>query len=80
MKRKIAGWLAAFATVALLTGCGSDAEVPLNQMKVEKYVTLGDYNNLSVTVDAIKVDFDGIVSPSVFNAENFQLTENEIEI
>lgn len=56
MKRKIAGWMAAFATVALLTGCGSDAEVPLNQMKVEKYVTLGDYNNLSVTVDAIKVD------------------------
>lgn len=34
----------------------------------------------AAAVDAIKVDFDGIVSPSVFNAENFQLTENEIEI
>lgn len=30
--------------------------------------------------DAIEVDFDGIVLPDVFNAENFQLTENEIEI
>lgn len=56
MKRKIAGWMAALAAAILLTGCNSDADMPLNRMKVEKYVTLGDYNNISVTVDAIKVD------------------------
>lgn len=53
---KIGKMAAALGLAALLTGCGSDGDVPLNQMKVEKYVTLGDYQNLSVTVDAAAVD------------------------
>ncbi len=35
---------------------GNDVSVPLHQMKVEEFVTLGDYANLNVTVDAIAVD------------------------
>lgn len=53
---KLGKMAAALGLAALLTGCGSDGDVPLNQMKVEKYVTLGDYQNLSVTVDAAAVD------------------------
>lgn len=56
MKRKYAGIVAALALTVFMTGCGSDLDVPLNQMKVEKYVTLGDYSNLSVNVDAVAVD------------------------
>lgn len=56
MKRRFMGVTAVLAAVALLTGCGSDLDVPLNQMKVEKYVTLGDYSGLSVNVDAVAVD------------------------
>lgn len=56
MKGKFAGIAAALTAAVILTGCGSEVDVPLNQMKVEKYVTLGDYNNLSVTLDAVAVD------------------------
>lgn len=56
MKKKIAGALTALVTAVLLVGCGSQVNVPLNQMKVEKYVTLGDYANLQVKADAASVD------------------------
>lgn len=56
MKRKIAGMLAALAAAALMGGCGSDVDKPLNEMKVEKYVKLGDYSSFEVTVDVIGVD------------------------
>ena len=56
MKKKIAGALTALAMAVLLAGCGSQVNVPLNQMKVEKYVTLGDYANLQVKADAASVD------------------------
>ncbi|MCM1192774.1 MAG: FKBP-type peptidyl-prolyl cis-trans isomerase [Butyrivibrio sp.] len=56
MKKKLAGMLAAFAAAVLMTGCGSDTDKPLNQMKVDKYVTLGDYSSFEVAVDVIGVD------------------------
>ena len=44
------------AAAFLSAGCGSRVDVPLNQMEVERYVTLGDYNNLSVSVAPASVD------------------------
>lgn len=46
-----------------------EPEVSLNEMKVEDYVTLGDYQNLEVTVDANEV-----------NAENVYALLNEIYV
>lgn len=43
--------MAALFAVCLLAGCGKDAEVSLNKMKVENYVTLCDYRNLTVSVE-----------------------------
>lgn len=58
MKKKFAGMIAALAAAVLMAGCGSDVDPskPLNQMKVDKYVTLGDYSSFEVTVDVIGVD------------------------
>ena len=53
--RKRLGVLAALFAVCMLAGCGEDADVSLNQMKVEKYVTLGDYKNLAVSVEKTAV-------------------------
>lgn len=49
--RKIGGILAAVCAAGLLAGCGQDAEVSLHEMKVENYVTLGDYMNLDISVE-----------------------------
>ena len=51
MKKNLLKVLAALSAVVLLTGCG-DADKALHEMKVEKYVTLGDYSNLTVEVDS----------------------------
>ena len=48
MKKKILGMIAAGMSVFLLAGCSSEAEKTLNEMKVEKYVTLGEYKNLEI--------------------------------
>lgn len=55
MKKTIAVFAAALA-VGILTGCGSDADKPLKDLDVEKYVTLGEYKGLSVSVEPIAVD------------------------
>ena len=44
---------AVLSAAVLLTGCGNDSAATnreLNEMKVEKYVDLGDYTNISVSV------------------------------
>jgi len=60
MKKKILGLLAAVFTVGALAGCDSTGvEVTtssdLKDMKVEKYVTLGEYKGLTVEVAPVEV-------------------------
>ena len=62
MKKRVSLMLALFMAVSLLAGCGSDAGKALHEMKVEKYVTLGEYTGLNVTVP----------SPEVTEAEKTQ--------
>ncbi len=57
MRRKFAGLAAVLAAAVLITGCGSDdAGKPLDQMKVEKYVKIGDYGSFEVSLDKVGVD------------------------
>lgn len=57
MKRRFAGLAAVLAAAALMTGCGgSDAGKPLDQMKVDKYVKVGDYGSFDVSLDKVGVD------------------------
>lgn len=55
MKKRVAKIIAVLLAAGVLTGCGSDADKPLNQMNVGKYVTLGDYNNLNISVTPAEV-------------------------
>lgn len=51
--------MAAFLAVCLLAGCGQEPAVTnsnLNEMKVDKYVTLGDYSNISISVAPVEVE------------------------
>lgn len=50
MKKRVAKVMAMLLAVSVLAGCGSDGDKPLGQLNVDKYVTLGDYNNLNVSV------------------------------
>ena len=72
MKRKILGFLAAVLSMCMLAGCGAkdtgdgtDAttgagaeSTALKDMDVDKYVTLGAYKGLAVSVDTVEVDED----------------------
>lgn len=50
-------WLAVVLAVCALAGCGgNDADVPLKDMDVDKYVTLGEYRGIEVSVAPITVD------------------------
>lgn len=55
MKKKIMSILAAVLAVGVLAGCGEETLV-LKDMKVEKYVTIGEYKGLEVNVAAPVVD------------------------
>lgn len=59
-KKKIAQVLAALFVAGILTGCASkdkqEEEILLKDMKVEQYVTLGEYKGLKVTVAKPEVD------------------------
>lgn len=55
--RKIAcGAIPVLLAAGLMAGCGSEEDLPLSQLKTEKYVTLGDYKNLTVSVRQPKAD------------------------
>lgn len=72
MKKKTLGLLAAVLSVAMLAGCGAKdtgngtgtatgagtESTALKDMDVDKYVTLGEYNGLEVSVDTVEVDED----------------------
>lgn len=55
MNRKIAIVLAALLASVVLGGCGSESGA-LKDMKVEKYVTLGEYRGLPAQAAAVTVD------------------------
>lgn len=58
MRKKMFGAVALLSAAAILGGCGAEKELPLYQMDVDKYVTLGDYNNLEVSAEDYGVDED----------------------
>ena len=97
MKRKFWRWTVALTAIVCLAGCGSDAdvsadrikterEVPLNRLNVERIVTLGDYSNLSVNVDSIRVDEADLntllnnVYLSSVDAEQFGIVDRAVEV
>lgn len=50
MKKKLALIMAVVLTTGLFGGCGSDEGKSVGEMKVEKYVTLGEYKGIQVTL------------------------------
>lgn len=54
MKKKCTAVLAMLAAICLLAGCGSADITALKDVKVEKYVKLGEYKGLPVTITAAK--------------------------
>lgn len=51
MKKGLLSAAAMLLTAGLLAGCGSE-EPSLNKMDVDKYVTLGDYSSLDLSIDS----------------------------
>ena len=77
MKKKIVSIAAALMAVGMLAGCGSaDAAKELKDMNVEKYVTLGEYKGLEVTVDPVSVDESEVESLMTSAYSNYVTAEN----
>lgn len=74
MKKRIGNILAIVLAAGMLTGCGKEnAGTSLKDMDVEKYVTLGEYSGLEITVDPIAVS-DSEVEELVASAYNNYVT------
>lgn len=56
MKKKIAIVLSAIMAIAMLGGCAAEESDTLTEIEVEKYVTLGEYKGLEVSVQDVAVD------------------------
>lgn len=62
MKKIVYSAIAVFLAAGLFAGCGDEQkkeqeqQLPLSQLDVDKYVTLGDYNNLSVSTAPAEVN------------------------
>lgn len=86
MKKKLAMILTAILAMSLFTGCGSDEGKSVGEMKVEKYVTLGDYKGLNVTVDAAAVDeaeqeeYVAMIYNGYVTAESGGVTDRAVEV
>lgn len=87
MKKKLINLLAILTATCMLAGCGSDnAEQTLQEMDVEKYVTIGEYKGLTVTVDPISVDDSEVESlmqsaySSAVTAENGGITDRAVAV
>ena len=99
MKKKTLGFLAAVLSMCMLVGCGAkdtgdgtDAatgagaeSTALKDMDVDKYVTLGEYKGLEVSVDTVEVDedeWDSLVNNVYYGnitAENGGITDRAVE-
>lgn len=86
MKKKVVSILAIMMAAGMLGGCGSVADKPLKDVDVDKYVTLGEYKGLEVTVDPITVDdseIDSLVSnaySSYITAENGGIVDRAVAV
>lgn len=87
MKKKILSLISVILATTMLAGCGSaEARKPLKDMDVEKYVTLGQYKGLTVTVPPITVDeaqVDSLVNSAYSNyvtAENGGVTDRAVAV
>ena len=99
MKKKTLGLLAAVLSVCMLAGCGAEdtgdgtgaatdagtESTALKDMDVDKYVTLGEYKGLEVSVDTVEVDedeWDTLVNNVYYGnitAENGGITDRAVE-
>ncbi len=71
MKKKIGNIVACLLAAGMLVGCGSDNVTSLKDMDVEKYVTLGEYKGIEVSVDPVTVDVsqvEGLVAQAYNSA------------
>jgi len=50
MKKKLTALFAMMTAICMLAGCGADQATDLKDMKTEKYVKLGEYKGLPVTI------------------------------
>lgn len=90
MKKKLLSIMAAILAVGMLAGCGatengttesSAAEgstTPLKDMEVEKYVSLGEYKGLEVTVAPISIEESEIEELTFSLVQNMITAENGI--
>lgn len=92
MKKKLLNVLAILTAACMLVGCGGketeskETEQALHEMDVEKYVTLGEYKGIEVTMPTITVDeseVDSLVSNAYSNAvtkENGGITDRAVAV
>lgn len=82
MKKKLMGIMTAFLTVGMLAGCGKEAaDTPLKDMDVDKYVTLGVYKGVEVSMPPISVDteqWDALVKEIYYDNASGVPVENGI--
>lgn len=56
MKKKLIALITAALVTGVFAGCGKSGDVALKDMDVDKYVTLGEYKGLEVSMTPVKVD------------------------
>ncbi len=77
MKKKLIGMLSVVLTMSMLGGCGAAEKTTiLKDMNVDKYVTLGEYKEIPVTVAPIEVS-DAEVEQVARNLYNNAVTEDK---
>ncbi|MCM1043872.1 MAG: FKBP-type peptidyl-prolyl cis-trans isomerase [Candidatus Gastranaerophilales bacterium] len=73
MKKWIKTAVTALLAVGMLSGCGSDKDAPLEDMDVEKYVTLGEYKGidlqdpLAIDEESVKIQADSLYFMAAYN-------------
>ncbi len=84
MKKKLVSVFAAVLAVGLLAGCGAKETTALKDLKVDKYVTVGEYKGIQVNVAPATVDeaeLKSVVDNAYFNnitIENGGITDRAV--